>query len=86
MGMARVPAVDPRKLGFFSRLFIRFTYFVTRRRLGKVVEPLMIAAHRPRLVFGLGMMETSFDKLRAMPAALKSLGQVRAATLVGCPF
>jgi hypothetical protein len=82
----RLAPVEPRKLSFLARLFVRFVYWACRRKLGHVVQPLQIAAHRPGLLLGVGIMEEGQARCRALPAALKGLAQVRVATRVGCPF
>ena len=84
--MARLSAPDLSKLNFLSRIFVRFVYRMTRRKLGKVVAPVEIIAHSPRLLQGYGMMERAQMKLHDLDGQLKDLAQLRVATLVGCPF
>jgi 4-carboxymuconolactone decarboxylase len=67
-------------------------YWFVRRGVGKVtgsqrlVEPVKITAHHPRLLRAYGQMEMGQDAARSVPAALKSLASIKAATLIGCPF
>lgn len=84
--MARIAGAEPRDSGFFSGLFVRFVYWMTKRKLGKVVEPLRIVAHHTGLLWGYGQMEQSLIGSHTVDESLKSLAEIRAATLVGCPF
>jgi hypothetical protein len=67
-------------------LFRRIVYWMTRRRVGKVVTPVELAAHDGWILFGYGMFEYGLEKARRAPADLKALAQLRVAGLVGCPF
>jgi hypothetical protein len=86
--MARMKGIEPHEAGWFTRLI----YWVVRRKMGKLtgqnrlVEPIKIAAHHPRLLKALGQMEMGQEAARSVPAPLKSLASIKAATLVGCPF
>ncbi len=84
--MARIAGADPRKGGFFPRLFTRFTYRAVRKKLGKVVMPVQVVAHHPKVLWGYVQMELAFQGSRQVNSSLKSLAQLRVATLVGCPF
>ena len=78
--MARVAGLEARGI------FLRFVYWLTRRKLGKVVEPVRVLAHHPTLLMGVGHMERAFEKSRHLDKSLRSLVQVRAAAMIGCPF
>jgi hypothetical protein len=80
--MARIDGVAPNKAG----VFVRFAYWYSRRRLGKVAEPLTIAAHHPWIFQGYGVYEFALDRARRVDARLKALASIKAAALVGCPF
>ena len=84
--MSRIPGADPSKLGFFSGLFTRLIYFLTKRKLGRVVMPVQVIAHHPRLLWGYGQMEQSLLFSHELDEALKELATLRVSTLVGCPF
>jgi AhpD family alkylhydroperoxidase len=84
--MARIRGVDPSKQGLLSGLFTRIVYALTRRKVGRVVMPVQLVAHHPRLLWGYGQMEQSFASSHLVDAALKDLAQLRVATLIGCPF
>jgi 4-carboxymuconolactone decarboxylase len=86
--MARMKGIEPHEAGWFTRLI----YWLVQRKVGKitgqnrVVEPIKITAHHPRLLKAMGQMEMGQEAARTVPDALKSLASIKAATLVGCPF
>jgi hypothetical protein len=84
--MARIRGADPSQQGPLSGLFTRIVYWLTKRKLGRVVMPVQIVAHHSRLLWGYGQMEQSLAASRLVDAGLKDLAQLRVATLVGCPF
>ena len=86
MTMARISGADPKQQGLFHGLFTRITYAMTKRKVGRVVMPVKIAAHHPKLLWGYGQMEQSLFASKLVDAGLKNLAQLRVATLVGCPF
>jgi hypothetical protein len=86
MTMARIVGADPSQQGLFHGLFTRIIYALTKRKVGRVVMPVKIAAHHAKLLWGYGQMEQSLLSSHLVDAALKDLAQLRVATLVGCPF
>jgi hypothetical protein len=86
MTMARIAGADPSQQGLFRGLLTRIIYALTKRKVGRVVMPVKIAAHHAKLLWGYGQMEQSLLSGRLVDAALKDLTQLRVATLVGCPF
>jgi len=80
--MARIAGIAPGKGG----LFVRLAYFMTKRKVGRVVTPIRIVAHHPRLLRALAHMELGQDAARTVSPQLKTLAQVKVAMLVGCPF
>ena len=86
--MARMKGVEPHEAGWFTRL----VYWFVKREVNKLtgrprlLEPIKVAAHHPRLLRALGQMEGGQAAARSVPAALKSLASLKVATLVGCPF
>jgi hypothetical protein len=79
--MARIEGVPER-----SNLFVRGVYAVTRRRVGRMIEPVSVAAHHPRLLIGMGAFEEALLRSRRVDTRLKSLAELQAAAGVGCPF
>jgi hypothetical protein len=80
--MARIQGLPKNKTGLMSRL----VYWMARRRLGKVPEPLTLIAHHPWLSRGYGLFELALDRSRLVDTRLKELATLKVATLVGCPF
>jgi len=84
--MARISGADPSRKSFFSGMFTRIVYALTRRKVGRVVMPVQVTAHHPAILWGYGQMEQSLLSSRRGDAVLKALAALRVATLVGCPF
>ncbi len=80
--MARIEGVPQRKAGWLQR----FASWMSRRRLGKVAEPIGIMAHHRWVFGGYGAFEMALERSRRVDARLKELAAIKAATLVGCPF
>ena len=80
--MSRIAGVPEERAGLMARLLYR----VSRKRLGKVPEPITVVAHHPQLAKGYGMFEWAMGRSRLVSLKLKELAQLKAATLIGCPF
>ncbi|HVP46762.1 MAG TPA: hypothetical protein VMT32_09270 [Bryobacteraceae bacterium] len=80
--MARIAGIEPERAG----LFVRLVYWMTRRKVGRVVLPVTITAHHPRLLRSLGEMEAGQMAAHSVDAALKSLACLQVAMQIGCPF
>ena len=80
--MARIEGVPDKQAG----LLVRFVYWLSRRRFGKVATPLGVAAHHRWIFQAYGAYEFALDRARLVNARLKVLAQVKAAALIGCPF
>ncbi len=80
--MARIQGVPEREAGLLGR----FAYRFSRRRFGKVAEPLTVTAHHPRLLFGSGMMELALDGSHLVDERLKELAALKTAAIIGCEF
>jgi alkylhydroperoxidase family enzyme len=65
---------------------VRLAYWFCRRKVGRVIEPVRLHAHHPRLLRGLAGMEMAQEAARAVDPLLKALAQLRVATRIGCPF
>ena len=79
--MARIEGVQRPGLSFAAVLFS----FV-KRKLGRVPQPMRIAALNPAVLRGYAFMESAQESARSVPKGLKVLAQLRVATRVGCPF
>jgi 4-carboxymuconolactone decarboxylase len=80
--------VEPAEAGWFTRL----VYWFARRKFrkltgkGRLIEPVKVVAHHPRLLRAMGQMEGGLEAARSVPAELKLLASLQAAMLIGCPF
>lgn len=79
--MARIQGVERG-----GSLLARIAFILTRRKVGRVIRPVRIHALRSPLLMGYGRMETAQQRANRVPAALKTLGSIRIATRIGCPF
>jgi hypothetical protein len=84
--MARINGAPVNQGGPIRRLFVSLVYWLTRRRLGRVIMPVQVAAHHGKIFWGYLQMEQSQMSSKLLDAKLKGLAQLRVATLVGCPF
>lgn len=84
--MARIPGAPVNQGGMLRRLFVGLVYYLTRRRLGRVIMPIQITAHHPKIFWGYLQMEQSQMGSKLIEPKLKGLAELRVATLVGCPF
>jgi hypothetical protein len=84
--MARIPGAPANQGGPLRRVFIGLVYALTKRRLGRVIMPVQVTAHHPKIFWGYVQMEQSQASSKLVNAKLKGLAELRVATLVGCPF
>src|SRR5260370_42701382 len=84
--MARIRGADPSQQGPLSGLFTRIVYWLTKRKLGRVVVPEQIVAHHSRLLWGYGQIEQSLAASRLLDASLKYQTHLRYPSLGGSPF
>ena len=80
--MARIDGVPPERAG----LLVRLAYWFSRRMVGKVAEPLTIAAHHPWIFRAYGAYEFALARAQRVDPKLKALASLKAATRIGCPF
>src|SRR5262249_10237496 len=85
--MAHLKGVEPAEAGWLTRL----VYWFVRRKFGKLtgknrlIEPVKVAAHHPRLLRAIGQMEGGLEAARSVSAELKLLASLQSAMLIGCP-
>ncbi len=84
--MARIPGAAINQGGPLRRIFVGLVYSLTRRRLGRLVMPVQVTAHHPKILWGYGQMEQSQLTSKLVDPKLKGLAELRVAPLVGCPF
>ena len=84
--MARIPGAPRNQGGLIRRLVVGIVYSLTQRRLGRLIMPVQVTAHHPKIFWGYIQMEQSQASSKLIDAKLKGLAELRVATLVGCPF
>jgi len=84
--MSRIPGAAADQGGLLRRFFVSLVYYRTRRRLGRVIMPIQVTAHQPKIFWGYLQMELSQMSSKLIDPQLKGLAELRVATLVGCPF
>ena len=82
VAMSRITGVPEQTANIFTKL----AYWFSRKRVGKVMEPLAVSAHHPWIFRGYGAYEFALERAHLVDARLKALASIKAATLVGCPF
>lgn len=80
--MARIQGVPARRAGLMGR----FAYWFSKRLFGKVAEPLTVTAHHRWILRGTSAYEFALGRARLVNLRLKALAEIKAATLIGCPF
>lgn len=81
--MARIESLAPARAPWWVRLL----FWVAKRKYkGNVPEGIGILAHNPKVLFASAMLELGMERCDAVPARIRKLAELRAATLVGCPF
>ncbi|HEY5261376.1 MAG TPA: carboxymuconolactone decarboxylase family protein [Solirubrobacteraceae bacterium] len=80
--MTRIEGVPPRK----ANPIVRLIYRMSRRELGRAVDPVSVYAHAPGLLIGYGMLEKAFASSKRVDESIKMLAELKAATMVGCEF
>jgi hypothetical protein len=86
--MTFMHGVVSAEAGWLTRLM----YWFVQRKFGKLtgkprlIEPVKIAAHHPRLLKAMGQMESGLETAHSLPGRLQRLATLRAAMMVGCPF
>ena len=84
--MARISGAPANQGGPLRRLFVGIVYSLTKRRLGRVIMPVQVTAHHPKIFWGYVQMEQAQMGSKLIDPRLKGLAELRVATLVGCPF
>lgn len=80
--MTRIEGVPRKQAGAFAKL----AYRLTRRQVGRMMDPVAVYAHAPSLLAGYGAFEQATAKQSRVPERLKALGELKAAALVNCEF
>jgi alkylhydroperoxidase family enzyme len=80
--MARIDGVSTRN----ASPLVRLVYRLSRRRLGRDVEPVAVYAHAPGLLLGYGALEQATAGQHRVQEHLKVLAETKAAAVVSCEF
>ena len=80
--MSRIQGVPEARAGWLAR----FAYRASKKKLGKIAEPIAVAAHHPWILGAYGAYETALERSRRVDVKLKVLAELKAGALVGCPF
>ena len=67
-----------------ANLIVRFAYWVSRLRTGKIAEPVAIRAHHPWVMMSYGTYELMFERAHKLDKRLAVLAAARVAAMVGC--
>jgi AhpD family alkylhydroperoxidase len=88
--MSRINGVKAKQAGPITRVVLslarRKTGQMAGRETERMIEPLEIYAHTPRLLIGYGMMEDATARLSRVDEHLKALAELKAATLTRCEY
>lgn len=79
--MARVEGLRQERPGLLGRIMSR----ALRKRFGKVSESAQIAANLEKVSFLRGLYELALQNSNTVERRVRRLGEIKAATLVGCP-
>lgn len=88
--MARITGISAREAGPYVKLIYHFA----RRGLGRLtgcqaermIEPLEMYAHVPRLLTAYARLEQATARLRRLDRRLQALAELKAATLTRCEY
>ena len=88
--MSRIEPVTDSEAGLGVRVGFWFTRRALTRLTGRTpvrgVDPLRVYARNPRLMRGYARLEQATAGLTRLPLRLRALAELRAATLIGCPY
>lgn len=80
--MTRIELVDRRH----ANPVVKAAYHLTRRELGRMVDPVAVYAHAPQLLLGYAAFEKATARADRVDARLKALAALKAGTIVNCEF
>jgi AhpD family alkylhydroperoxidase len=80
--MTRIEGVGDRG----ARPLVRLLHRLSRRELGRDVDPVAVYAHLPGLLVGYGAFEKATGRQHRVPERLKALAELKAAAVVNCEF
>jgi 4-carboxymuconolactone decarboxylase len=88
--MSRIAGITRQQAGPITRVILSLARRKTRQLAGRetdrMIEPVEVYAHLPRLLIGYGMLEEATAKLHRVDERLKTLAELKAATLTQCEY
>jgi 4-carboxymuconolactone decarboxylase len=88
--MSRIAGVSRQQAGPITRVILSLARRKTRQLAGReterMIQPVEMYAHAPRLLIGYGMLEEATAKLHRVEERLKTLAELKAATLTQCEY
>jgi 4-carboxymuconolactone decarboxylase len=84
--MTRIEGVPARGAGPLLGPLLRTVYRLSRRQLGRDVDPVGVYAHAPSLLLGYGAFERATARQHRVEERLKVLAETKAAAVVNCEF
>src|ERR1700751_1238978 len=82
----RPPEQSGPLLRLVGRIARRKTKQITGRETERMVEPMNAYALLPPLLFAYGAPEDATSKLHSVPERVKTLAELKAATLTNCEY
>ncbi len=67
-------------------LLVKVAYWFSRKRFGKIADPVKVMAGHFWVLFGSGAFEMAFERSKKVDARLKELALIKVAAMVGCPW
>jgi hypothetical protein len=80
--MAKIDPVAPNQAGWLLKAANRYS----KRRVGRELEPSAVLAHHTAILGAYGLFELASGRAKSVPDRIKSLAELKAAMMVGCPF
>ncbi len=80
--MARIEGVRDEEAGFLTKR----VFSAAAKQVGAVPDPLRIMAKSRATMWGAGLLQISLDRGQTVPARLKTLACLKAASMIGCVF
>jgi alkylhydroperoxidase family enzyme len=80
--MTRIEGVPSRN----ASPLVKLIYGLSRRKVGRMMDPVAVYAHAPSLLIGYGMFEEATAKQHRVEERLKVLAELKAGALVNCEF
>ena len=80
--MTRVEEIANKREGLFDR----FLGWYSRRTFGMIIDPLRVLARNKVILAAAAAFDMISARSRSADHKLKELAQIKAATMIGCPW